>query len=131
MIDSPPSRAATDPVGSPTSRPVLPTTPRKYGAIAGLVAGAVAVTVGMLIAGIIDGRGRRLLGPTWMGARSTRTAIPKPPISPHPIPTEQPATTLAASRFPDRAVARFAADLTYSSWTGSPMRTVPGTVTNA
>ena len=54
MIDAPPSRGATEPVKPKPSRHVPPTTPRQYGAIAGLVVGAVAVTVGMLMAGITD-----------------------------------------------------------------------------
>ena len=53
MIESPPPPAAETVAFQPTT--VTPQVmPRRYGALAGLVAGAVAVTTGMLVAGIID-----------------------------------------------------------------------------
>ena len=53
MIESPPPPAAETVTFQPTT--VTPQVmPRRYGVVAGLVAGAVAVTTGMLVAGIID-----------------------------------------------------------------------------
>ena len=53
MSESPTPSAADD--LAPSTPSVSPTPiPRRYGALAGLVAGAVAVTTGMLVAGIID-----------------------------------------------------------------------------
>ncbi len=53
MIESPPQ--PTEGEGPPRSNDRrITSTPPLYGALAGLVAGAVAVTVGMLVAGIID-----------------------------------------------------------------------------
>jgi DMSO/TMAO reductase YedYZ molybdopterin-dependent catalytic subunit len=49
---SPPPAAETVTVREPADAPAL--IPRRYGALAGLVAGAVAVTTGMLVAGILD-----------------------------------------------------------------------------
>ena len=49
MIESPPTPATSSPVSRRSHA-----MPRRYGALAGLVAGAVAVTIGMLVAGIID-----------------------------------------------------------------------------
>ncbi|HEY0521013.1 MAG TPA: molybdopterin-dependent oxidoreductase [Ilumatobacteraceae bacterium] len=49
MIESPMPQAAAE-----TVRSKVGGTPRRYGTIAGLVAGGVAVTTGMLVAGIID-----------------------------------------------------------------------------
>ena len=54
MIDSPPSRPSADLVEPDPQRQRAATTPRRYGAVSGLVAGAVAVTIGMLAAGILD-----------------------------------------------------------------------------
>ncbi len=53
MIESPSSPAPVD-VTPQLPAEVRKSTPRLYGTVAGLVAGAVAVTAGMLIAGIID-----------------------------------------------------------------------------
>ncbi len=53
MIESPSSPASVD-MTTPPPAVVHTSTPRLYGTVAGLVAGAVAVTMGMLIAGIID-----------------------------------------------------------------------------
>ncbi len=53
MIESPPSPERIDVTPQPASTDPAPT-PRLYGTVAGLVAGGVAVTTGMLIAGIID-----------------------------------------------------------------------------
>ncbi len=53
MIESsPPPTAET--VTVPPTAAATTSMPRRYGALAGLVAGAVAVTTGMLVAGIID-----------------------------------------------------------------------------
>ena len=49
---APPTAENVEPPPSANGGPSLP--PRRYGAVAGLVAGAVAVTTGMLAAGVID-----------------------------------------------------------------------------
>ena len=51
-LSAPPTAENVEPPPSGNGGPSLP--PRRYGAVAGLVAGAVAVTTGMLAAGVID-----------------------------------------------------------------------------